>query len=265
MKDYYKILGVRSTASDADIKRAFRQLAVRYHPDKNSDPAAELLFKEINEAYTVLSDPQKRAGYDWKRQRPLSDLVQEPAKPQHRDPAYRKPRPTQPTGKSERQRMFEMMRQYQSTINRISMICFSISMMMLIDYSLPNRVSEERIVNTYPSTNHATRYSTTLHVIVTDWAHQIELPVELSDYFRVDDNVLINSSLLFAVARRVEANGKIIPIRKSIYGNFIFAPGALLLISFLALVFRNNVEKSFNYGLVSIVILFFTGVIILLL
>jgi molecular chaperone DnaJ len=63
--DYYEILGVPRTAPEGDIKRAYRQLARKYHPDVARDKAAaENHFKEINEAYEVLSDPQKRANYD---------------------------------------------------------------------------------------------------------------------------------------------------------------------------------------------------------
>jgi curved DNA-binding protein len=64
-KDYYKTLGVDKNATDKDIKRAFRRLARKYHPDVNpDDPQAEEHFKEINEAYEVLSDAEKRAKYD---------------------------------------------------------------------------------------------------------------------------------------------------------------------------------------------------------
>lgn len=64
-KDYYKILGVDKNASPDDIKKAFRKLAVKYHPDKNvNNKAAEEKFKQINEANEVLSDPQKRKKYD---------------------------------------------------------------------------------------------------------------------------------------------------------------------------------------------------------
>jgi DnaJ-class molecular chaperone len=64
-KDYYKILGVERTASQDDIKKAFRKLARKHHPDMNpGDKEAEKRFKEINEAYEVLSDPEKRQKYD---------------------------------------------------------------------------------------------------------------------------------------------------------------------------------------------------------
>lgn len=64
-RDYYEILGVSKTASDDEIKKAYRKLAVKYHPDKNpGDKQAEEKFKEISEAHEVLSDKQKRARYD---------------------------------------------------------------------------------------------------------------------------------------------------------------------------------------------------------
>lgn len=64
-KDYYKILGVNRDAKDEEIKRAYRKLALKYHPDRNpNDKQAEEKFKEINEAYQVLSDPERRARYD---------------------------------------------------------------------------------------------------------------------------------------------------------------------------------------------------------
>lgn len=63
-RDYYEILGVQRNASNEDLKAAFRRLARQYHPDVNKEPDAEERFKEINEAYAVLSDPDRRAAYD---------------------------------------------------------------------------------------------------------------------------------------------------------------------------------------------------------
>lgn len=63
-KDYYQTLGLSPGASDEEIKRAYRRQALRYHPDKNKEPGAEEKFKEIAEAYDVLSDPRKREIFD---------------------------------------------------------------------------------------------------------------------------------------------------------------------------------------------------------
>ena len=64
-RDYYEVLGLKKGASEDEIKKAFRKMAMKYHPDKNpGDKSAEERFKEINEAYSVLSDPDKKSKYD---------------------------------------------------------------------------------------------------------------------------------------------------------------------------------------------------------
>ena len=63
-KDYYEVLGLAKGSSEDEIKKKYRQLAMQFHPDRNSDPDAEEKFKEAKEAYEILSDPTKRAQYD---------------------------------------------------------------------------------------------------------------------------------------------------------------------------------------------------------
>lgn len=88
-KDYYKVLGIQKGASDEDIKKAYRKLALKYHPDKNKAPGAEDKFKEVAEAYEVLSDKKKRDIYDKHGEEGLKGGVGGGAGPQgsgHGDP-----------------------------------------------------------------------------------------------------------------------------------------------------------------------------------
>ena len=73
MKDFYNILGVSENAQDLEIKKAYRRLAIKYHPDKNNEPGSDLKFKEIADAYDTLSNKDKRSKYDAIRKNPFTD------------------------------------------------------------------------------------------------------------------------------------------------------------------------------------------------
>jgi curved DNA-binding protein CbpA len=83
VKDYYSILGVHRNASEAEIKRAYRRLAVIYHPDKNKDPQAQEMFVAITEAYDVISDPVKATIVHQSMENPFADVLgaEEPKHP----------------------------------------------------------------------------------------------------------------------------------------------------------------------------------------
>src|SRR5262245_36470248 len=140
--DYYQILGVSSSAHAAEIKRAYRKLAVIYHPDKNPNTEAKGIFKQINEAYDVLSDPDKRRAYD-SRCDNLFEVPVENTQPKHRDPRYRGSAQPRSTGGSHRQTTRELMASYLKYTAALSIVCFTISVVMLIDYCLPARALKE--------------------------------------------------------------------------------------------------------------------------
>jgi molecular chaperone DnaJ len=76
-RDYYEILGVPRDADADAIRRAFRRLALKYHPDRSTEPEAQERFKQIAEAYAVLSDPRKRAEYDARGHRAVAGFTPE--------------------------------------------------------------------------------------------------------------------------------------------------------------------------------------------
>ena len=77
-KDYYEVMGVARDASADEIKRAYRRLARKYHPDVSKEKDAEARFKEVGEAYEVLRDPEKRAAYDQLGRRPAGEEFRPP-------------------------------------------------------------------------------------------------------------------------------------------------------------------------------------------
>jgi DnaJ-class molecular chaperone len=80
VSEHYAALGLKSDATLSDIKKAFRQKASQFHPDRNSDPDAPARFREVQEAYDVLSDNDKRKAYDDNRRRNLLDDPAETAR-----------------------------------------------------------------------------------------------------------------------------------------------------------------------------------------
>ena len=76
--DYYAALGVERGASQDEIKKAYRKLAQKYHPDVSKEPGAEAKFKEVAEAYQTLKDPEKRAAYDALGTRPQGEEFRPP-------------------------------------------------------------------------------------------------------------------------------------------------------------------------------------------
>lgn len=259
--DYYQVLGVKHSATHEEIKRAYRRLAVLYHPDKNRDPAAENIFKSINEAYDVLSDPGKKSKYDLRMQAPFED-VQYEAPRRHRDPAYRSQRP-HVRRKSDRERLRDLMHEYMPWAIRVTVFSFVFSMLIVVDYLLPSRITEEKITETNVRRTYSRNYATTWWVMKTDGDHTIDVSYEFSDHFATGREISVTSSLLLNVPRKIESDTIAVRLKRSIYGNFLFAPAALLFFSALGLFFRKNVEYGFNLSVVSGLILIFTCVLLL--
>ena len=261
--DYYQTLGVKYSASHEEIKRAYRKLAVLYHPDKNPDPAAENIFKNINEAYDVLGDPVKKNMYDLQFQSPFTSTPHEEPR-RHRDPAYRATRP-KVHRQSERERLRDITKEYMPWATRITQFCFGFSLLILMDYVLPNRVTHQKIIETNVRRTITRNYSTTWWVIKTDRGQTIDITYEFSDHFATGREIDISNTWLFNVPRKVESDTIAVRLKKSIYGNFIFAPIALLFFSALGIFFRKNVEYGFNLSITSFLILILTSILLLML
>ena len=256
MKNHYDTLGITARSSDAEIKRAYRKLAVLLHPDKNPLPEAEAAFKEVNAAYEVLSDPIARGLYN----QILTNLSnQQPITPLHRDPAYRKRqqagyKPHRPTDPSEK---VLLMQGALPFFNKLAWWCCAWCLILLIDYYLPPRVYNER-VQTYTSDRRQSGRRYQDFRLVTDQGHRFTLSAGESEYFPLGSDVRIKSSFFLSVLINLEATetGYELTNLATLYRNFIFAPIILFVLSLLGMLWKNSIEFNFNLGVVTFLILF---------
>ena len=259
MKDYYAILGVSTSASESEIKKAFRKLAVRYHPDKNASAEARPHFLEINEAYDVLGDRVKRALYDERRANPFSELLEDPV-PQHRDPAYRRKRPYQ-ASKREPSPSFILMRDYLKYMLWVSRIGLLTTSLFFIDYLVPYRQVIEDIEEIYAV--RMRRGGVAYHIIITDSGRKIKLYDYEGSYFRNEGTIKSTLTRIYGTAIAVSnASGTHVVKLGYMYRNLIFFPIILFVNSAMALIFRRRVELSFNLNVTGFILLIINFVMI---
>jgi hypothetical protein len=258
VKDFYTILGVSPAASESEIKKAFRKLAIRYHPDKNPMPEAKNIFQQINEAYDVLSDRGKRAQYDDRLANPFAEILSQPAQPSHRDPAYHRKKPFQ-THPKEPPAAFVLMRENLKYIMWVSRMGVFASALFFIDYFLPYRVVEERIRGIYAVEGART---VSYHLIVTDTGRKIKL-YNYDGFLSRESGIVVTVSRLYHTIMSVSGQDEKSVVRLAyLYRNLIFFPVFLFANSLLAIIFRNRVELSFNLNVVGFVLLIINFVFI---
>lgn len=255
MKDYYAILGVDRSASEVQIKSAYRRLAVRYHPDKNPDPSAEQLFKEINEAYDVVSDPEKRMAYDHRIANPFSEILQDNVQPRHRDPAYHRRRP--PVDRTYEPSPHDLIKKYLPYFKWMIFGGFFLTILLAADFILPYRNSEDEIKEILTVSNQG-RYSDNLSyaydIVITKGGKEIVMYDHTARYFSEISAIKITSTLLFSkVVSMAGSNGKPMVSLGYLYKSGpLFLVIALFIISIIGIFFKENesVEFVFNCSLV---------------
>jgi len=255
LKNYYFILKISIYARDADIKRAYRQLAFQYHPDKNASPEAESIIKELNEAYEVLSDPQKKLVYDQQLITGRAPKV-EPARAPNRDPRYR----PNPAGygfrkSSKKKELQELMQSYVPLALNISRFTLLCCVVLLCDFTLPVNKRKETIVEL--SKVYGGYGENDVRMRASD-GKIYKLGKVTMDELVGNSYVLICTSPLLGISKRVEnEKGTRYRIPVSIYGNFLFFPGIWLITSLLGVFYKNGIEFHFNLGLVNLLFVFF--------
>ncbi len=246
MKNYYFILGINIYARDEDIKRAYRQLALQYHPDVNPLPEAEAKFKEINEAYEVLSDPQRKLLYDQMLVGIEPEVVRSPHP--HRDPRYR-PKSAEyiKEVRAEKKPHFEFMKSHLHYAQLASRLALLFAAVLLADYSMEGEkttqvitVAEKRLGN--ESIRLEIREGTAF-----------ALGGKSIGEFEQGATVSLYTSSIFKVPIQIENNVTHfragLPI--SIYGNFFFGPILLFITALVGSFYWKGVEFRFNLGVMN--------------
>jgi hypothetical protein len=260
MKDYYAILGVRERAGASEIKRAYRMLAVKYHPDKNPSPAAEELFKEINEAYDVLGDSVKKLQYDnrWQSSVPVyEEVVQDQ---QNDDPRYRRKRPTHFKPASHSPTIKDLMRDYHSKVLWINYAALALILLLTIDYFLPLHQNMETINKKTIHYEFSTgKRQFDYDAVETYEGTRLRLYDHIGDHFEIDGRIVLYRTPVFSTVRAVvDAGQRYNVLNSGIYGPIGFFPLILLGTAILGVFLRKDTITSFNFSIASATLLFIT-------
>ncbi len=243
MKNYYFILGLNIYAQEHEIKQAYRKLALQYHPDRNPSKDAEAIFKEVNEAYEILGDSQRKFEYD-------QLLMGVPVAKPHRDPRYRPRPPGSYSRSSKKKELLEVMRSYLRYAIMISRVALLFSAVLIADYSLPLEKTQREVVHLKSKKEYRGARSYQLEL---EDGETVNLNRQTALEFQRGSVITIYNSALFSVPLLLE-NEKTqfktkIPV--SIYGNFVFLPLVLLITSLLGTFYWKGVEFRFNLGVVN--------------
>lgn len=263
MKNYYFILEVSVSAQQADIKRAYRKLALLYHPDRNASPNAAAIFREVNEAYEVLSDPQKKILYDQMlagASPEVETVVTAPTA--HRDPRYRpKPPGFVHNRTSQRKEMLEWMTHNLQKAIRLSQFTLCCSIFLFIDFCLPAKEEVQRIVGF--ETTYGRRGTSGIR-IQSSGGKLFTVNRNSAIRLSAGDTIVIHSSPILSVPKRVlnQAGSFNSRIRVSIYGNFIFFPVIWILTSALGVFYEKGVEFRFNLSIVNALLIIFNLIVL---
>ena len=266
MKDYYQIIGVSPHATEMEIKRSYRQLAVRYHPDKNKSAAAEERFKEIAEAYEVLGNPVSRRDYDLALSRPDYFQQQEPV-PRLLDPAYHRPYAQPPRG-VRKQTTQELMAEYLPYFRWICWASLLVITLLVTDYSLPfNKAQQEvKLISRVYRTGRGGGMIYDHHEILTNQGITIVISEEASEHFKNDSHILIEQTrLLNKVVMASSLSGDYKIRTSALYGTLSFIPILLSLSAILGVAIRKGVEFPFNLSIVSFILLIIVIYLLLML
>ena len=257
MKNYYKILEISERATEVQIKKAYRSLAKKYHPDKSNAVHAAQLFTEINEAYEVLSDTSQKLQYDQQRTRRYSQY--EPER-NHRQPRYRSTYHSRTNSKVD-------LEPYMTYFKSISITGLLLSLLLSVDFLIPRQVISDRIIdveNVIATNGSGRRFLVAKKIVTEDLIFEINQDLTVQLYknqplkIRKTSVLRITTSVDFVSDSSTEKYFLV----ASIYRNFSFAWIILLITSIIGTVLKKSPEMILNFGIVNgilmLLVIYFT-------
>ena len=240
MTDYYALLKVDRSASAAEIRQAYRRMAILLHPDKNPHPDATEGFRAITEAWEVLGDPFKKALYDQMLNE--EEVVQRQT---HRDPAYRRsyrPRYSKPEPSP-----YLFLYRYS-----IWVVWFSLLFVIFlsVDYLLPETVLQDEVIRDQRTLHH--------HTLYTEQGRSFDVSYPQNKFFHREPEITIRVSPLLGFLKGIETRSGTFKLGNlpSLYMNFAFAPVIMGLLALAALlVMDRNGEAQFNASIVLVLLM----------
>ena len=240
MTDYYALLKIPRTATAADIKHAYRRMAVLLHPDKNPHPDAAEGFRAITEAWEILGDPFKKALYDQ-----LLNGEQD-VQPVHRDPAYRRRSANSyvPNPDPEKVLLWQLY-SYSKWVIRLAVVA---SMILVTDFFLPANQLLDEIIQDQRTLHH--------HIMHTSSGREFNVLFPQNKVFHKEPEIIVHVSPVLGILKGIEtrSGGFQLSNLPSLYRNFSFMPIGMMGLALFSIFFiRIEGETQFN---VAVVLLF---------
>ncbi len=268
VKDYYKILNISHKATNEEIKKSYRRLALQYHPDRNKDPKRSIMFLEVNEAYQVLSDKAKRDRYDviylLHSRYGVDFKIERPAK--HPPASYKKP----PTYKKSTPHSRRSTKHYRARRKRkkhnpdefkhhakyarvILFCCFLFSSLLLLDYILPAQILHEEIIS---RRNSRTDGNTTDIITTSSCTFSFQKDYLLSKFSKGRQVIIKATPIFHTVLYVASKKNKELCYKPlcSIYSVFVFLLILLYIISGVGLFTKKDFEFVLNAAFASFII-----------
>jgi hypothetical protein len=255
VKDYYKILNIDRYATDRQIKKAYRKLALKYHPDKSKSAGSHVIFTEINEAYQVLSRKENKENYNYIYDYEVLNKRRVDSEKKYSTPMdwgrniHKKTPYSEPVYARDDKSID--LSPYIRSVRIVSILSFLFTFLVILDYFLPEIKYDQTIVGK------STTYKSTNTIIIETEDFQFPLNFRYSKMVRGGDIAIVSMSPIFGIQQKLNVtsgmdNYEFNP-HYSIYNIFAFFLIILLITSYLGIYHKaSNAELIFSAGVANV-------------